>query len=98
WRAADRPGDDPPLDGRLGQRRRPNPRQADPLRGPRREVLITASDRPPQSALGRFGDYGRILKSHPHTFLAKDLAPPGPVSIGLKYRQAVPGMYDVHGE
>src|SRR5437899_5712718 len=48
--------------------------------------------------LGRFGDYGRILKSHPHTFLAKDLAPPGPVSIGLKYRQAVPGMYDVHGE
>lgn len=37
--------------------------------------------------LSRFGDYGRLLKSHPHTFLAKSLAPPGLVSLSLKYRQ-----------
>src|SRR6185503_3951436 len=33
--------------------------------------------------LSRFGDYGRILKSHPHTYLAKDLAPPGLVRLSL---------------
>jgi hypothetical protein len=48
--------------------------------------------------LGRFGDYGRILKSHPHTYLAKDLAPPGAVSLSLKYRQAIPGMYEARAE
>src|SRR5829696_3787017 len=42
--------------------------------------------------LGRFGDYGRILKSHPHVYLAKDFAPPGAVNLNLKYRQAVAGM------
>ena len=42
--------------------------------------------------LTRFGDYGRILKSHPHIFLAKDLAPPGSVNLILKYRQAITGM------
>jgi len=40
--------------------------------------------------LGRFGDYGRILKSQSHTYLAKTLAPPGPVSLSLKYRQTIP--------
>ena len=40
--------------------------------------------------LTRFGDYGRILKSHPQSYLAKDLAPPGPVSLNLHYRQSVP--------
>ena len=45
--------------------------------------------------LGRFGDYGRILKSHAHTYLAKDLAPPGLVGLSLKYRQVVPGIYEV---
>jgi hypothetical protein len=44
--------------------------------------------------LERFGDYGRILKSHPHTYLAKDLAPPGPVHLSLKYRQIVAGLYE----
>jgi hypothetical protein len=44
--------------------------------------------------LDRFGDYGRILKSHPHTYLAKDLAPPGPVQVNLKYRQMVAGLYE----
>ena len=44
--------------------------------------------------LSRFGDYGRILKSHPHTYLAKDLAPPGLVNLSLKYRQLIPGMYE----
>ncbi len=34
--------------------------------------------------LGRFGDYGRILKSHAQTYLAKDLAPPGAVSLSFK--------------
>ncbi len=42
--------------------------------------------------LTRFGDYGRILKSHPQTHLTKDLAPPGPVSLNLHYRQSVPAM------
>ncbi len=45
--------------------------------------------------LGRFGDYGRILGTHPHTYLAKDLAPPGLVSLSLKYRQVVPGFYEL---
>jgi hypothetical protein len=40
--------------------------------------------------LGRFGDYGRILKSQSHTYLAKSLAPPGSVGLSLKYRQSVP--------
>lgn len=40
--------------------------------------------------LTRFGDYGRILKSQSHTYLAKSLAPPGAVSLSLRYRQAVP--------
>jgi len=44
--------------------------------------------------LDRFGDYGRILKSHPHTYVAKDLAPPGPVHLTLKYRQFVAGIYE----
>jgi hypothetical protein len=42
--------------------------------------------------LGRFGDYGRILKSHANIFLAKDLAPPAPVNLSLRYRQSIPGL------
>lgn len=48
--------------------------------------------------LSRFGDYGRILQSHAHTSLAKDLAPPGSVGLNVKYRQAVPGFYEVKTE
>ena len=48
------------------------------------ETQKTAAD------LDRFGDYGRILKSQSHTYLAKTLAPPGLVSLSLKYRQAIP--------
>ena len=48
--------------------------------------------------LGRFGDYGRILKSHANTYLAKDLAPPGLVGLSLKYRQVVPGIYEARPE
>lgn len=48
--------------------------------------------------LNRFGDYGRILKSHAHTCLAKDLAPPGVVGLSLKYRQIVPGLYEAKTE
>ncbi len=44
--------------------------------------------------LERFGDYGRILKSQTHTYLAKSLAPPGVVNLSLKYRQLVSGMYE----
>ena len=51
---------------------------------------LTAQKTPPD--LTRFGDYGRILKSHPQSYLAKDLAPPGPVSLNLHYRQSVPAM------
>jgi hypothetical protein len=42
--------------------------------------------------LARFGDYGRLLQSRAHTYLAKDLAPPGAVGLSLKYRQLVDGM------
>ena len=48
--------------------------------------------------LSRFGDYGRILKSHPHTYLAKDLAPPGLVSLSLRYRQILPALYELRQE
>jgi hypothetical protein len=49
--------------------------------------------------LGRFGDYGRILQSHAHTYLAKDLAPPGVViSLNLKYRQLIPGLSEPRSE
>ena len=48
--------------------------------------------------LDRFGDYGRILKSHAHTHLAKDLAPPGVVGLSLKYRQIVAGLYEARAE
>jgi hypothetical protein len=44
--------------------------------------------------LSAFGDYGRILKSHLHTSLAKTLAPPGAVNLNLKYRQLVPVIYE----
>ena len=40
--------------------------------------------------LTRFGDYGRILKTHPQSYLTKDLAPPGPVDLNLRYRQSIP--------
>ena len=42
--------------------------------------------------LTRFGDYGRILKSHPQSYLTKDLAPPGQVGLNLHYRQSVPAL------
>jgi hypothetical protein len=48
--------------------------------------------------LGRFGDYGRILQSHAHTYLAKDLAPPGLIGLSLKYRQIVPGLSEPRSE
>jgi hypothetical protein len=49
--------------------------------------------------LGRFGDYGRILQSHPHAYLAKDLAPAGVViGLNLKYRQTVRGLSDTRSE
>jgi hypothetical protein len=44
------------------------------------------------SDLSVFGDYGNVLKSHPATRLTKTLAPPGKVSVNLKYRQLVLGM------
>lgn len=48
--------------------------------------------------LERFGDYGRILKSHPHTYLAKDLAPPGLIQLTVKYRQLVAGIYEARAQ
>ena len=38
------------------------------------------------------GEYGRLIKSQPHLNLTKDLAPPTPISLQLKYRQSVPGF------
>lgn len=52
------------------------------------EIQNTAPD------LSRFGDYGRILKSHPQIYLAKDLAPPGIINLNLKYHQKVTGIHD----
>jgi hypothetical protein len=48
--------------------------------------------------LSRFGDYGRILKSHALVSLAKELAPPGLVGLTMKYRQTVPGMYEAKAD
>jgi hypothetical protein len=48
--------------------------------------------------LSRFGDYGRIVNSQPHTSLTKNLAPPGLVNLTLKYRQIVPGIYELRPE
>jgi len=50
------------------------------------EVQKTSPD------LERFGDYGRLLKSRTVIFLAKELVPPGPLAVSLKYRQIVPGL------
>ena len=50
------------------------------------EVQKTPAD------LTRFGDYGRILKTHPQSYLTKDLAPPGPVGLNLHYRQTIPAL------
>lgn len=51
-----------------------------------------------QPDLGRFGDYGRILKSQTLTALAKNLTPPGLISLSLKYRQNVRAMSEPHRE
>jgi len=48
--------------------------------------------------LGRFGDYGRILKSHHPIYLAKDLTPPGTMTLSVKYRQMIPGIYEAAAE
>ena len=42
--------------------------------------------------LTRFGDYGRILKSHPQSYFTKYLAPPGAVGLSLHYRQTIPAV------
>lgn len=41
--------------------------------------------------LARFGEYGQVLDSHPKISLLKSLAPPGPTSVQLGYRQRVEG-------
>ncbi len=48
--------------------------------------------------LEKFGDYGRISKSRPHVFLAKELAPPSLISLNLRYRQLVPGLMESRPE
>ena len=65
------------------------------------QTQVVSSGLEPQKTapdLSRFGDYGRILKSHAPTYLAKDLAPPGAVGLTLKYRQVVPGVYEARTE
>lgn len=41
--------------------------------------------------LARFGDYGRLVNPGASLHLTKELAPPGPVTLSLRYRQAVTG-------
>jgi len=58
------------------------------------ETQVIASSLEAQKSapeLTPFGDYGRVLRSRRLTFLAKTLAPPGPTSLSLKYRQNIPG-------
>jgi len=63
------------------------------------QVLSSSLERQSTPAdLGRFGDYGRILKTQPHTSLAKTLAPPAPVNLVLRYRQTIPGFFEARGE
>jgi len=61
------------------------------------EAQVISSGLEPQKTaadLAAFGDYGRVLKNRRHTYLAKTLAPPAPVSLNLKYRHIVPGLTD----
>jgi hypothetical protein len=61
------------------------------------ETQVIASGLEAQKAsvdLARFGDYGRVLKSHPYVYLGKTLAPPGTANVNLKYRQLVAGLSD----
>jgi hypothetical protein len=53
------------------------------------EAQKTAAD------LAVFGDYGKVLRENPQVRLAKTLAPPGAIHLSLKYRQIVPGMYEM---
>jgi hypothetical protein len=48
--------------------------------------------------LSSFGDYGRVLKSHPQISLLKTLLPPIPVHGRIKYFQHVPGVTTELGE
>jgi len=62
------------------------------------EAQVISSGLEPQKTapdLAAFGDYGRVLRNRHHTYLAKTLAPPAPISLNLKYRQIVPGLTDI---
>jgi hypothetical protein len=48
----------------------------------------------PPLDLETFGDYGRALEPRPLIHLGKNLAPPQPVELGLKYFQRLPGVND----
>ena len=61
--------------------------------GFRTQVISSGLDlqrQPPD--LGSFGDYGRVLKTHPQLFFLKNLLPPIPVHVNLKYYQQVAGV------
>jgi hypothetical protein len=65
------------------------------------EARVVASGMEAQRStpdLGRFGEYGRVLKSHPQLYLTKNLAPPGIIGLNLSYRQRVPGLLDAGSE
>src|SRR5688572_14354913 len=44
--------------------------------------------------LARLGAFGVIFNWNRQTYRAKNLAPPGAVTLSLRYRQVVPGIYD----
>jgi hypothetical protein len=61
--------------------------------GFRTQVISSGLDlqrQPPD--LSSFGDYGRVLKSHPQISFLKNLLPPIPVRMKLKYYQQVSGI------
>ncbi len=61
--------------------------------GFRAQVISSGLDVQRQAAdLSGFGDYGRALKSHPQIFFLKNLLPPTPVPVRLKYYQQVAGL------
>jgi hypothetical protein len=61
--------------------------------GFRTQVISSGLDlqRQPPDLTG-FGDYGRVLKSHPQLSFLKNLLPPIPVHVKLKYYQHVAGV------
>jgi hypothetical protein len=54
------------------------------------QVISSGLDVPAQQPdLTGFGEYSRILKTHPQVALLKNLLPPTPVKVRLRYAQEI---------